>query len=479
MLRHILLGTTVLGFIAVPLTTANAQKYSNVSTSASMPSVSFDRNIQANIDSAQQAINGCNRAALDAALNNLHEQQDELQGQSRQKPNPFFDPAAAAQKASEVGNAMAALKAKWNAQYPCGQAEATNNSAYLQEDVAGYYDLNRKSYFDGAKFSAGVSAGHFGIPDLPGVVGSEVPGMASTRQFERIKPEDSGTGQRLSFGLELPIDLGPVPPNILPPNIFNNLSDQEQAELDLILGVERTTTSFTQAPWTYSANGEDTLLVGVGGGPSPSGYVVGAANGDIDNIMYNRNFEGTRFEAGLGQKVHLQKQDSVITLRPFVGLGYGHSTTEEMFGGRTNSGTLDFSYTTKINSHSFEPFVGFDLSARPQYLSKVFQTDVQLNAGARYGYEFINVDGYDSLTVSGALNQTGMVDLDENEQSHNLKFNTGVVFNPDGAIRFEVGADFERTNNALVIMRDGTGPSYVSNEGQNVVLGTIRATFTF
>lgn len=470
MLRHVLLGTTVLGFIAVPLTTANAQKYSNVATSASMPNVSFDRNIQANIDSAQQAINGCNRAALDTALNNLHEQQDELQGQSRQKPNPFFDPAAAAQKATEVGSAMAALKAKWNAQYPCDK----------QEEVQQGYAESDYSYFKGAKFSAGVSAGHFGVPDLPGIIGSEVPGMADTRQFERIKGQDSGTGTRLSFGLEFPVDLGPVPPNILPPNIFNNLSDQEQAELDVILGVERTTSSFTEAPWTYSANGLDTLIVGVGGGPSPSGYVVGAANGDIDNIMFNRNFESTRFEAGIGQNFYLQQNDqSVINVRPVIGLGYGHSTTTEWFGGRTNSGTLDFNYSTKIKSDSIEPFIGVDVSARPQFLSKVFQTDVQLNAGGRYGYEFINVSGYDSLTVSGALNQTGMVNLDESEQSHNLKFNTGVVFNPDGAIRFEVGADFERTNNALVIMRDGTGPSYVSNEGQNVVLGTIRATFTF
>ncbi len=468
MLRKILLGTTVLGLAIVSSSAVQAQRYSNVGTTATMPNAHFDRNVQANIDTAQEAITNCNRAALDSAMSNLEKQQDELEGQSRQEANPYFDPAQAAQKASDIGGAINFLKVRWNTRYPCEKVDEVEQAA------------SKAAYYDNLDIQAAFSGGRIHIPGLPGYVGSEEPGMMNTRRFEEIKPSNSALVNRLGFDLTY----SPETPNILPnvlPNLFPNLYNHHYSlqPIDLFLGVDRTTASFNEVNRMYSANGRDTLLVGVGAGPSPSGYVIGAANGDIENIRYDRDFESTRFEAGFGQEMEMYNNENEYTLRPYVGLGYGHSTNFEWLGGVTNSGTLNFDYTSKITSHSYEPFIGVDFSARPQYLSNVFGTDLQLNAGARYGYEIIDVDGYDSLAVTGALNQTGMVDLDDDEHSHNFKFNTGIVLNPDGPINFEIGAAYERTDNALVIMRTGTEESSVDTEGQNVFIGTIRSTFTF
>lgn len=471
MLRKILLGTTVLGLAIVSSTSVQAQRYDVPHIARHMWKLTdYDRNVQANIDSAQEAITNCNRADLDRALANLDKQQDELEGQARQAPNEFFDPSVARQKAQDVSSAKNGLKSLWNDKYPCGNKEEPQQQ----------YASDTTELFEFMKLSAAVSGGRIHIPGLPGYVGSEEPGMMNTRRFEEIKPSNSALVNRLGFDLTY----SPETPNILPnvlPNLFPNLYNHHYSlqPIDLFLGVDRTTASFNEVNRMYSANGRDTLLVGVGAGPSPSGYVIGAANGDIENIRYDRDFESTRFEAGFGQEMEMYNNENEYTLRPYVGLGYGHSTNFEWLGGVTNSGTLNFDYTSKITSHSYEPFIGVDFSARPQYLSNVFGTDLQLNAGARYGYEIIDVDGYDSLAVTGALNQTGMVDLDDDEHSHNFKFNTGIVLNPDGPINFEIGAAYERTDNALVIMRTGTEESSVDTEGQNVFIGTIRSTFTF
>ena len=58
MLRKILLGTTVLGLAIVSSSAVQAQRYSNVGTTATMPNAHFDRNVQANIDTSGRSSAG-------------------------------------------------------------------------------------------------------------------------------------------------------------------------------------------------------------------------------------------------------------------------------------------------------------------------------------------------------------------------------------------------------------------------------------
>lgn len=470
MLRKILLGTTVLGLCIAPSTAVQAQRY-DLGSDRPLPTynmagiIDLDRNVQANINSANQAIEACDRAALDRALNNLREQKETLESQARSK-SEFVDTARAREAASNVNYMIYQLKDGWNIQYPCGKKEEPKEA--------------KRDYYNDADLSAYMAGGSWDIKGLPGFVGSEVPAMAATRRFGEVQPDSRGTFSRQGLGLTLPLDNFLDIPNTLP-NLFNvpNAQPAYEDELDIILGINRTSATLSEVQSTYMANGRSTLLVGIGGGPSPSGYVIGAANGDVDNIMYDRDYKSTSIEAGLAKDMYMQNTDSDVRIRPYAGLGYGHSTTNEMFSGRTNAGTLDFNYTSKINTHSWEPFVGVDVFFQPEVLDFFAGTDVELSAGMRYGFQYSDIDGTDSLQVSGALNQIGMVDLNDHETSHNIKVSTGITFNPNGPINFSLGGSFERTQNAPVIMRDGVGTSNVSLDDQNVFIGTIRSTFRF
>ena len=191
--------------------------------------IDLDRNVQANINSANQAIEACDRAALDRALNNLREQKETLESQARSK-SEFVDTARAREAASNVNYMIYQLKDGWNIQYPCGKKEEPKEA--------------KRDYYEDIDLTASMAGGSWDIKNLPGFVGSEVPAMAATRRFGEVQPSSRGTFSRQGLGLEMPLNILGMPntlPNILP-NLFNMPNNQAvfEDELAVILGMQRT-----------------------------------------------------------------------------------------------------------------------------------------------------------------------------------------------------------------------------------------------
>ena len=518
--------------------------------------IRLNSQLQRPFDRAQRAINNCDEAEYNSAVNSIREQQEQLEHQADNKPSEWVSQAMIDQAGQMAVNAQAArtqLASAWAAKQPCGGEEeepqtetaftaptrpitvvnsspelfdrAVNDAtsqaqnAITQCDQGKFLDaMNwldqlgsaaatdadeaavraRKSeleskwnsaskqkvcetslYQNPFEFLLGAKIGYSHHGDLAGFVANEVPGFANTRALEVIDPDDTG----LAFGYDAELR---IPLSWWLPNLMGNVANVNNignymgfTAWDVFFDLSRMSTRLNEVDGMYSANGLDTLLPGVGGmGPSPAGYSIGAANGDITNINYKRDSDSTRFAAGIGQTLQTQ---GGITLRPFGGLNYGHTNIDERFAGTTNAGTLNFAYESKIKTHHTGGFVGIEAEKHSTTLSRLFQSDFRLKGGLQLGYEYIDADASDGLIVSGVLDQNNPVEVNDDGYFPNYSANIGAVFLPNGlpGAEVEFGAAYERKANSGTLTRDGTQDSNLSIESSDNFLGTIRTTFKF
>lgn len=521
--------------------------------------IRLNSQLQRPFDRAQRAINNCDEAEYNSAVNSIREQQEQLESQADDEPNEWRSQTLIDQAGQMAVNAQAArtqLAAAWAAKQPCGGEEAEEpktetaiqgfptrpmtvvgsspvlfdkavNDAISMANTA-IAECNRGKFLDAMDWldelaynapsdagedaidrrmddlerqwraagnkktcfglayptplefimGAHIGASHHG--DLPGFVANEVPGFANTRAFEVIDPDKTGIAFGFNSELRMPL-------NWWFPNFVNNVANINNVgnymgftAWDVFFELARTSTRLSEVNATYDANGLDTLFPGVGGtGPSPAGYSVGAANGDITNINYKRDSDSTRFSAGFGQTLQMPNDD--LTLRPFGGLNYGHTNIDERFAGVTNAGTLNFAYESKISTHNTGGFVGVEAEKRSPTLSRIFQSDFRLKGDLRLGYEYIDAKASDGLIVSGVLDQNNPVEVNDDGYFANYRASVGAVLLPDGlpGTEIEFGGAYERRADSGTLTRDGTQDSNLSIEHSDNFIGSIRAKLKF
>ena len=479
MLHNMLVATIIgLAFIISPL--------ANTAEALELP-----LNTKSNIESAEAAIKAGDKDAFDSALNNLREQQESLESQSKGKPNQFVSEEnikQAGEYADNVSQTIKDLKNQWKtSQQAAAPAKKTALwTDYYSDDyvrpTAPYYDpelTGSDAWFDAIDLSFEIIAGIFNPSNPEGYTGSEVTATPSTRTLGDISVDKRGS--ILGFNSELRIPLGEVPnvvPNVMP-NLFPNLyaNNRKPNYWDIILGVDIERAEVNEAQSTHVTGGRDLLLVGVGAGPNPSGFVVPAVNSTVTDITYDAEYDYNRYRFGVGKTLDMPNSEDDIQIRPFGGIEYGDFESWQTFTGVTNAGTLPFSYTTGVNNDFIAPFVGVELSARPQILSSALQIPVELNSSFSFAYTFNNARGTDTLNVTGFT--PGTANISNDDHTHDITAEIGVTLFPDAPFNVTLGGQYENVGNIPDVTRIGSAPSELSFDDAHTFVGTLRTTFTF
>ena len=497
MLRSFLMTLIISGFVvSIPVTSTNAMDVDSRHLSRQVK-VKLPQNVAKNFDRAETALLDCDEGAFNRAMNNLREQQESLEKQAKQKNitpwNTEEQMAKAHEYAENIAAARESLQKSWKLAQPCDKPqEDTAGVHYYTPNIAGFEPSS--SWGEDDESSAALRyAGEFGAIrlaaagksggsylDVPGFLGTEVSGSINTRVLGVIEPENNGS--YVGYEGELRYGLGEVP-NFIPnvPNVPNVPNYNPFRFWDFFLGYDHASASFDTMINNFNTGGRDLLIVGNGAGPSPSGFVVPAANSAVTNIVYNGEYDFGGYEIGLGKTVFLQNVPNVrFRLRPFVGLRYGHYDAMTLFRGTTNAGTLDFAYHTDITNHSIGPFVGTEFAARPKVIEDIFGgTPIEIGGLFRYGYDFNDLEGSNILSVTGALNQSGRANLDEDSGTHNFKTELDVTLFPDSPFNVKTGVGWERVGNGVNVTGDGTGLFNAGFQHQDNLYGKIGVNFNF
>ena len=479
MLRNILTVTTIIGLAFVSPSLANANE-----------TMELPLNTKRNIESAEAAIKAGDKDAFDSALDNLREQQESLESQSKAKPNQFVSEEnikQAGEYAENVSQTIKDLKSEWKTSQVAAPTNKEPNLAdYYSEDyvrpTAPYYDpelTGSDAWFDAIDLSFEILAGIFNPSSPEGYTGSEVAATPSTRTLGDISVDKRGSIFALNTELRMP--LGEIPnamPNIMP-NIFPNLYENNRKPnyWDIAFGLDIQRAEVNDVQRTYNTGGRDLLLVGVGAGPNPSGFVVPAANSTVTDITYDAEYDYNRYRFALGKTLDMPNNEDDIQIRPFGGLEYGDFDSWQTFSGVTNGGTLPFMYMTTVRNDFIAPFFGVELSARPKALSSALQVPVELSSSLRYAYAFNNARGSDMLDVTGFT--PGKAKISNDDHTHDISAEIGITIFPDAPFSVMLGGQYENIGNIPDVRRIGSAPSELSFDDAHTFSGILRTTFSF
>ena len=167
---------------------------------------------------------------------------------------------------------------------------------------------------------------------------------------------------------------------------------------------------------------------------------------DVSDIVASYDWEEVRAGIRIGA-AFAPRPDLSIT--PFVGFGYVHTSEDESFAGRVAAFGLDFGYRSKLELDTFR----LDLGARFEH-----------SLGASWGIfaepsaslNFIDKSGFDSLDFAGLVNEFQSVDLDGSETLAGVKLAVGVDYEPQASpFSLHVGATAAYEPNSATIHRSG------------------------
>ena len=500
MLRSFLMTLAISGLVvSIPSGSSNADsRHLSRQVKVELP-----KNVADNFDRAETALLDCDEGAFNRAMNNLREQQESLEKQAKQKNitpwNTEEQMAKAHGYAENIAKVRKSFQAQWKAAQPCGKAEETKSASragidyesrsrglaargitnpdQIYKEWEEFYSNQGSTVDGGASFESRLRTGGANM-NVWSPLATEVTGLSNTRAFNFGNLEEDGRFN--GFDGEFRLGLGEVPnwiPNWVPnmPNTPNVPNYSPFSFWDFFFGLSHYSIDINDDIALLETGGRDLLLVGNGGGPSPTGFVIGAANSDITNLMYDAEYDFGSYEIGLGRSVVVQNTPNMrFRIRPFAGVRYGHYEGYEMLQGTTNSGTLDFLYHSDFDNSVIGPFVGTEFAIRPSVLESIFGgAPVELGGLFRYGYDFNDFDGNNTLAVSGAVNQTGTVDLDNDDGTHNFNADLSLTLFPDSAFNVGIGAGWQRVGNTVNIGGDGTGPFRASFEETDNFYGAL------
>ena len=167
---------------------------------------------------------------------------------------------------------------------------------------------------------------------------------------------------------------------------------------------------------------------------------------DVSDIVASYDWEEIRAGVRIGA-AFAPRPDVSIT--PFVGFGYVHTSEDESFAGRVAAFGLDFGYRSKLELDTFRLDLGarFESSLGPSW-SIFAEPSASLN--------FIDKSGFDSLDFAGLVNEFQSVDLDGSETLAGVKLAVGLDYEPQASpFSLHVGAIAAYEPNTATIHRSG------------------------
>lgn len=294
---------------------------------------------------------------------------------------------------------------------------------------------------------------------LPGFFGTEN-GGGGNRILGVINPSDSGTYQEI--GGEVRIEL----PNLPPPNMMPNNIRPVRQKWDFHTGFNVARADFRDSQDQFDPGAQTLLIPGTGVGPNAAGFSIAAPNGLVNNIHYDYEYRRTSYRAGLGHSFVTPNVKNRVEVRTFAGLEYSRAKVSEIFTASVPNVVIDVAYDTSSENIAWSPYFGIEGSIRPQWLKDFTGSNVALNGGFRYAYNFNDADGRDYLTVTGQ--NTSPADLDEGRNTHSFGASVGFTVNPDGPVSFTLGGGYERIGNAMKVTRNGQSPTNLSFDEADV-----------
>jgi hypothetical protein len=195
------------------------------------------------------------------------------------------------------------------------------------------------------------------------------------------------------------------------------------------------------------------VVLGIPGTGDPSSlFPAGIAlndlvvSNDVSNIAASYDWEEIRAGLRVGVVFDPSPQVSVM---PFLGLGYVHTSEHQTFGGSVADFGLDFGYDTELELDTFK----LDLGARFEHdLGASWSVFAEPSASLN----FISKGGLDTLELSGLVNDFQRVDLDGNETLPGVKLAVGFDFEPEASpFSLYVGAVAAYEPNTVTVHRSG------------------------
>jgi hypothetical protein len=215
--------------------------------------------------------------------------------------------------------------------------------------------------------------------------------------------------------------------------------------------------------------GETLLIPGTGTGAFGEGFsLVGPLN-QVTGASYRGEYEYQDFEISIGRMMHLERLP--LNIKPYAGLEYFQSETQNRFSGTVPIFVRQFAYETQMKVHSLTPKIG--LSGKYALNPQVFVT-----GGIYYGLNLNRGSGYDRLFFTGFGTQEVNMNNDDITHSHGARL--GLTIQPSVRWDFSIEGRYDSIGNAPSLnTRTGTGLSDFSYESADMLSASVRLTYHF
>ncbi len=226
-------------------------------------------------------------------------------------------------------------------------------------------------------------------------------------------------------------------------------------------GVGGFDSSIRQRDLSLEPDGDNLGIPGTGdlSAMYPYGVLLSAPN-DVTGISYDFDSRSRMLWAKWGQDCWYE--DFIVS--GFGGLTIGYQDIEQRFGGAIPDYLTDFQYQTQLKTRTYGAFGGARIALPIRSVA-----GLSAYGFAEGSFNAVNVEGWDSLTLSGFIGDSQQVDLSEDGAGWGVGL--GVGFDWKFADRFgaTLGLSYWGADTHPVVVRDGSTPSRVELEWSDQV----------
>jgi len=193
------------------------------------------------------------------------------------------------------------------------------------------------------------------------------------------------------------------------------------------------------------------------------------ASADVSNTKYK--FDYQFYEVNTKIQTAQNIKYSSISLKPFIGLSYRYSSTQDRFKGDVIDFSNSFSNSTNIRIQTLSPAVG---------LNTVFPLNRKVNFinNFQYAYNFNWGRGSDKVSFTGQPTQVEK--MKNNNGTHSFGVSTGFDYKLNNSLSFGISGNYERLGNAPTSkLRDNLQESDFDYENADVFSGSLNLTYKF
>lgn len=298
--------------------------------------------------------------------------------------------------------------------------DADTISGMIRDLQAKLLACKKKREEKAIKIAMGVFAGVMRNLGIHGYLGAEQAGVPASRELGVVDQSSQASIVGVEATVKVLLDAAK--------DVLKKAEEKRSSSstADFFLGVQQAKADNSQGLSDFSTSGRNLLLPGVGAGPNPTGFTIGAANSDVTNISFIGEHSFFAYEFGFGNTFHFPQ--SGATVRPFVGAEYGRSNSNMVFSGTTNAGGTNFAYRTDVDNQYIAPIIGVEASMPSRILTNFLGVPTDIEGTARYAHAFNHAEGSDTLEVTGFT--PGTTDLTQSQNTSDVKAGVVITVHP-------------------------------------------------